>query len=184
MKQLAEQRNIDLRNIPPLQPSANPAETFMKPLCKALKIGTATGRADKETLQLLLDSYSNTPHPATGLPPAALFPDAVENDDVFPTRHINAKDIEGAKRRDIEQKIKNEDIVKASKYRKKSILEIGGIVLLRNYKKTVKFDPIFLPEPCTTVDIDSKNNHVTVQYNNLKLQRHVDDTYKFISWSN
>jgi hypothetical protein len=42
----------------------------MKPLGKAMKIGATKGQDEKDTIQMLLNSYRNTPHPATGIPPA------------------------------------------------------------------------------------------------------------------
>ena len=37
MKEFAESRDIELRHVPPLHPNANPAETAMKPIGKAMK---------------------------------------------------------------------------------------------------------------------------------------------------
>ena len=40
-----------------------------------------------------------------------------------------------------------------SKYKKSSGIEIGDLVIIRNYKKQRKFDPIFLPETFIVVDV-------------------------------
>ena len=57
----------------PLHPSSNPVdETFMRPLGKAMKIAHQTGIPEREALESALNSYRHTPHPATGIPPAAM----------------------------------------------------------------------------------------------------------------
>ena len=56
----------------PYHPQANPAETFMKPLGKAMKIAHHH-RTDKEVaLNKLLRDYRATPHSATGMAPGDL----------------------------------------------------------------------------------------------------------------
>ena len=72
MEEFAEKRGIELKNIPPLHPSANPVETFMKPLGKTMKMAHHDKRSEQVALKHLLSNYRNTPHPATGLPPAAM----------------------------------------------------------------------------------------------------------------
>ena len=72
MTKFADERNIKLQKIPPLHPQANPAETFMKPLGKTMKIAHQNGRKEKESLQKLLRNYRDTPHPATSVPPGAM----------------------------------------------------------------------------------------------------------------
>ena len=42
MENVAKLRNIELQKIPPLHPSANPLETFMKPLEKTMKTAKQT----------------------------------------------------------------------------------------------------------------------------------------------
>ncbi len=46
MQKFAASRSIELRHTPPLHPSSNPLETFMRPLGKAMKIGHQEGVAD------------------------------------------------------------------------------------------------------------------------------------------
>ena len=66
MEDFAKHRNIMLRKIPPMHPSSNPAETFMKPLGKAMKVAKYDRISEKSALQNLLNDYRDTPHPATG----------------------------------------------------------------------------------------------------------------------
>ena len=68
----ANKINIKLQNIAPQHPSSNPAETFMRPLGKAMKRDYINKNSEKETLNQLLNNYRDTPHPAKSLPPAAM----------------------------------------------------------------------------------------------------------------
>ena len=72
MKQFTENRTIDQKNIPPLHPSFNPVETFMKPVGKTLKTARLNKFPEREALQQLLTNYRDTPHPATGIAPSAM----------------------------------------------------------------------------------------------------------------
>ena len=59
-----------------LHPSANPAETFMKPLGKMMRIAHVNKTSEYEALKQLLENYWDTPYPETGLsPPSMLFRD-------------------------------------------------------------------------------------------------------------
>ena len=54
METFAQKRDIHLKKIPPLHPSANPVETFMKPLGKTMKIAHYNRSSEKEALNHLL----------------------------------------------------------------------------------------------------------------------------------
>ena len=100
MKQFAEKRNIQLQNTPPYHPSANPVESFMKPIGKTMKIANHQNIAEKEALDILMRNYRDTPHPATGVPPAAmLFRDSINSS--FPRRVVSDEAVECARSRDI-----------------------------------------------------------------------------------
>ena len=144
MEVFAQRRDIQLQKIPPLHPSANPVETFMKPLGKAMKIAKQNNIAEKTALQELLQSYRDTPHPATNVPPSAmLFRDGQKG--IFPRKSITEIEVQDARSRDTEEKLKRKEKVNSSKARKESHVTIGDQVMLRNYKRTSKFDPIFIP---------------------------------------
>ena len=55
-----------------MNPSSNSAETFMMPLGKAMKVDKFDRISEKYALQNLLNNYRDTPHPATGVPPASM----------------------------------------------------------------------------------------------------------------
>ncbi|CAB4041174.1 Transposon Tf2-9 poly [Paramuricea clavata] len=92
MHDFATSKSIKLQKAPPLHPSSNPVETFMRPLGKAMKIAYQTRAPEKETLERTLNNYRHTPHPATGIPPAAmLFRDGQRYD--FPRTYATEEDV-------------------------------------------------------------------------------------------
>ena len=134
MRNFTKKRDIETKKIPPLHPAANPSETFMKPLGKAVKIAGHEQISEREAVKELLDNYRNTPHPATGLPPASmLFRDGIRNK--FPRISVSDKDIEEARERDRQLKQERMEKINQSKFRIESIFENGDSVVLRNYNK-------------------------------------------------
>ena len=72
MHDFAAKRNIELQKVPPYHPSSNPVENFMRPLGKAMKIGYQNNESESKTLKSAIDTYRQTPHPQTHLPPASM----------------------------------------------------------------------------------------------------------------
>ena len=180
MDVFAKQRGVSLQKIPPLHPSSNPAETFMRPLGKAMKIGYDTNTSEKEALQSLLSTYRNTPHPATGLSPSAmLFRDGERN--IFPRVTASEEAVTQARLRDLELKEKKQQGINSGKYRTDSQFALNDHVLVRNYHKTKKFDPTFLPDDFTVVAIENDGRCITIERasDGGRLQRHPDDLKKF-----
>ena len=67
MELFAQKINIELKRTPPLNPQANPADTFMKTLGKTMKIAHQDKVSKKETLTTLLQNARETPQQATTL---------------------------------------------------------------------------------------------------------------------
>ena len=89
--------------IPPLHPSANPVETFMRPLGKTMKIANYKGNSEQQALNSLLQNYRDTPHPSTGVPPASMmFRSSMSG--TFPPRSISDENVEASRRFDKQQK--------------------------------------------------------------------------------
>ena len=127
-------------NIPPKHPEGNPVENFMRPIGKTMKIAHQNKASLKEALQTILDNYRETPHPATNIPPSAmLFRDGWKT--IFPRRSVSDKQVEEGRNHDRKQKEHHQRKVNSVKYRTPSYFKVG--VLMRNYDKTVKFDPTF-----------------------------------------
>ena len=70
MKQYTDSHSIKTRFASPYFPSENPAETFMKTVGKAMEIANHSKESEAEALRNALGTYRQTPHPATGIPPA------------------------------------------------------------------------------------------------------------------
>ena len=152
MNNFAEKRNIELVKIPPLHPSSNPPETFMRPLGKAMKIANYNNKSESEALELLLSNYRDTPHPATRLPPATMmYRDSLSG--VFPRREVNENVIKSARENDLNQKLTYQNKMNNSKYKKQSNIVAGSHIFVRNYQRRRKFDPTFLPEPYIVVTV-------------------------------
>ena len=172
MEQFASKRNIQLKKTPPLHPSANPVETFMKPLGKAMKMAHSGNKLEHTALTQLLSNYRDTPHPATGLPPAAmLFRDPPNS--AFPRVLVDDQQVKAARKRDWEAKVERQLEVNNSKYKKRSEFKTGDWVLIRNFTKRSKFDPHFQPEPCRVTEVSG--GWVALERAGTRYRRHLDD---------
>ena len=117
MMKFAEKRGIILEKTPPYHPAANPVETFMRPLGKAMKIAHHNGDSESKTLQQLLQNYRDTPHPATGIPPSSmLFRNTMPGP--FPQRLLSEEDVETARLYDQRNKAERESVINSSKFKK------------------------------------------------------------------
>ena len=181
MEKFAEQRNVKLEKIPPLHPSSNPVETFMKPIGKTMKITHHKGQDEKAALQKLLENYRDTPHPSTGVPPAAmLFRDSMTS--AYPRKSVTEDKIETARRYDEQQKSHHESDVNSSKYKQHANISLGDQVLVRNYNKTQKFQPLFCPEQYVVTDIADYGRKLQIERlsDGQTLVRHPDDLKQFV----
>ena len=180
MERFADERNIQLEKIPPHHPSANPVETFMRPLGKTMKVAHHNRNNDQEALQNLLQNYRDTPHPSTGIPPAAmLFRNSMSS--VFPKKSVTEDEVKAAREYDRIQKSNKETDINSSKYKKASNLSVGDYVLVRNYKKTAKFQPIFTPEQYVVTSIADHGRKLEIERasDGQTLIRHPNDLKLF-----
>jgi hypothetical protein len=148
--------------------------------CGTMKIGHQEGVADNKTLKRTMNNYRQTPHPATGIPPAAmLFRDGQRLE--FPRRCATEEEVRKAKETDRNRKAHYENDVNISKYRKKTDFNMGEKVLIRNYRWSAKFDPVFLNQPLKIIDINKVGNKIIVEQEEtgLTLCRHPDDIKPF-----
>ena len=174
MAGFANGRGIEIQTAPPNHPSSNPVENFMRPLGKAMKIGYQNKELDSKTLQHALRSYRSTPHPQTGIPPAsAMFRDGMKTN--LPRQIVLPSQIADARQKDEDAKIANRDKVNHSKYRKQSCFKVGDQVLVRNFNRTRKFQPLFMKRPYNIDEINQETMIVTVSRDGSTLNRHPDD---------
>ena len=75
--------------------------------------------------------------------------------------------------KDKELKIARKEKLNSSKYKKHGKTRKGDSVLLRNYKRTSKFQPFFMPDPFTVTSVDGAK--ITAERDGKVLKRHLDD---------
>ena len=172
MKQFTENRATDQKNIPPLHPSSNPVETFMKPVGKKMKIARHNKVPERKALQQLLTNYGDTTHPTTGIVPSAMLLRDPPNSS-FPRISISEADVKEASARDTKRKSIRESYINSSKYKTPSNFTIGDKVLIRNFNNLSKYDPYFQGKPCIVKDI--LQNNLLLERNDTLYKRHPDD---------
>ena len=157
----------------PYHPQANPAETFMKPLGKAMKIAHHH-RTDKEVaLNKLLRDYRATPHSATGMAPGDLILRNGFNSELPRSTTTNKNDVETAKAKDKATKEARTEKLNQSKHRREQLFQTGDYVYTRNNQRT-KFQPIFDPTPRLITDVGRGGVICTAEDGTVQ-RRHVDD---------
>ena len=165
-----------------MHPSSNPAETFMKPLGKAMKVAKYDRISEKSALQNLLNDCRDTPHPATGVPPASiLFRDGMNG--IFPRRCVTEIDVKDARKKDSSMKRDRQDRLNASKFCSNDRFLKGETALLRNYRRTSKFDTFFSPEKCEIMHVSNGGKVITVQrkVDGNIFKRHPDDLKRCVA---
>ena len=97
-------------------------------------------------MESFLQNYIDTPHPATGVSPAAMiFRDYKQT--YFPRKPITEEECIKARSRENGLKQQRTEQINCSKYQKEDDIKGGDKVIIRNYTKQRKFDPIFIQEP-------------------------------------
>ena len=164
-------KGIEHKKTFPYHPQANPAETFMKPLGKAMKSAHHHNNDREAALKQLLQSYRSTPHPATGEAPGSIMMRSGYKTE-FPHHELSDEATQTAFTQDRTQKFERSHAL--NKKRVVSDLDIGAQVYMRN-RRTSKFQPLFGPATYTITDIG--NGGATIQNNRdgTCFRRHLDD---------
>ena len=175
MHDFTESRGIEQVKTAPGHPGPNNAETVMKPLGKAMKIGHANKIAEKETLSSFLVSYRDTPHSSTGVSPAAmLFRDGYRSQ--FPHNKLTESAVLHARSQDRSIKNARKSKFNSARHTAYSPIQQGDHVLVRNYRKKSKFHPEYLPDIHLVMDVTEGNIFIIQNLtNNIVLKRHPDD---------
>ena len=163
----------------PYHPQANPAETFMRPLGKALKAAHFNKKDKHTAIKEVLATYRATPHPATGVPPGDLLLRSGYRKD-FPRRQLTEQQIREAQMQDRAQRMSREDQMNRSTHRKKSIYTPGDLVYIRNMQRC-KFDSIFGPELYKVLCTEGSGLLLESLADNKSFRRHCDDVKPAVS---
>ena len=157
-------------------PQANPVETFIKPLGKAMKIAHHKNQNKETTLNQLLASYWPTPHIATSQAPGNLiFQHGYQH--YFPlAKPPITNSINEAYAKHLEQQQKRKHKLNASRHSKTSDVKLGQLVFAKNFKHT-KFHPYYGPQQYKLLSKLSNSGAVLQGTNDIQIiQRHIDDT--------
>ena len=86
-----------------------------------------------------------------------------------------------ARKRDLALKQEHQQNTNSDKYKIDSNFSLGDHVLLRNYQKQRKFDPLFLPDDFVVVELANNGQCITVERlcDGTQLKRHPDDLKMF-----
>ena len=134
------------QKITPLWPQANSeAENFMKPLTKSIRAACTEKKNWKREIYTFLLNYRATPHTTTGFPPSKLLFNRKIRTKLPQVVNISDKSKDDMVRQTDElAKAKMKLNADRSRQAKKSTIQIGDMVLLRQKKMTkltTKFDP-------------------------------------------
>ena len=137
MGNFAQNKNIEMKKIPPLHPSYNPVETLMLPLGKTMEIAHLH-QPEKKALKSFLQHYRDTPHPATGVSPAAMmFRD--DKHTHFPRKPITEEECIKARNRDNGLKQQRTEQINCSKYPKEDDIKEGfSLETIRNKESLIQ----------------------------------------------
>ena len=130
-----------------------------------MKIAHFQNRNEAETLNSFLVNYRDTPHLSAGVAPAhMLFRDGYRSN--LPHKSFSEEFVVSA--RDKNNCIKTQrkfDYISLKNVRSCNF-EIGDNVLVRNYKKSINYDPFYLPKEFQVADILAKGNVLLVKDRN------------------
>jgi len=161
----------------PYHPQANPAETFMKPLGKSMKIAHYNHMDKQLALNQLLSSYRATPHAATGIPPGDMLLRSGYRSGFPEKQPVTDEQAEKGRQRDITQRSERTAKLNQSTHRRDDDLHIGDLVFTRYNKRSSKFQPQFDPTPRTITGIE--NGGITcIDNTGVTQRRHIDDVKK------
>ena len=171
--EFSKQNSIQHTKVFPYHAQANPAETFMRPLGKAMKIANDSGQNRTTALNDLLIGYRSTPHPATGLSPGnMLFRHGYHHD--FPRTNNSDQETAAARDHDWQQRQARNHQQNESVKRKATTFDIGDQVLVTNMNRQSKYEPLFERSPYTVISIDGSGLILCNPSTNQVIRRHKD----------
>lgn len=167
-KNFLEERGIQCRHITPLWPQANAqAESFNKPMMKAIRAAIVAGENWKKALTDFLRAYRCTPHSTTlftpyrllfGRDPRTKLPEICDQYEKHP-------DDELVRSRDDEQKHRMKEYADAKRHAKRTSMVKGDLVMIKQQRRN-KTQSFRNPQPLTVSK--TKGSMITAQYPNGK----------------
>jgi hypothetical protein len=155
----------------PYHPQANPVETVMKPLGKAIKAAHSEKRNTEKALNEFLSTYRATPHSSTGLAPGDILLRHGYGKDFPKKDSVSDQAVRDALER--ERQTRQDRANALNESRREENYEVGDKIFTRNENRK-KFQPIFGPDPMTITSVE--HGGVTCQSDSGRTQRrHCDD---------
>ena len=160
------------KRITPLWPQANgQAESFMKPLTKAIRAALISKRSWRKELNKFLLNYRATPHSTTGYSPAELLFNRKINTKLPQlTTESKSKTHRALKKRDAEEKEKMKKNRDKASRAKESEIDVGDTVLVKQVKNN-KFSTKFDARPYKVTR--KKGTMITAERNDHTITRNV-----------
>ena len=181
IKQYMVDNGIEHRKVTPLWPQANSeAESFMRPLTKAIRSANVEGKLWKKHLYEFLLNYRTTPHTTTGFSPAELLFNRKVRNKLPHMANENSR-----KKTYIEATVQTNDDKAKEKMKqhadrrsraKPAELTIGDKVLVKQ-RKSNKLTTRFDPNPFMVVRL--KGTMVTASRNGKYITRNISHFKKF-----
>ena len=172
--EFSQQRGIRHKKVYEYHPQANPAETLMKPLGKALKIAHHDHVPPEAALNEFVQAYRDTPHTGTGETPGNMMFRHGYRTSLPKTSPISDGKVDEVRRKDKMTKRSRADAINASSRRSASLFKAGDKVVITKKDRQRKFEPKF--EPKQYVVISEEERGVTVAQRGKKpKRRHKDD---------
>ena len=158
--------------ITPLWPQANgQAESFMKPLTKAIRAALTSKRPWRKELKKFLLNYRATPHSTTGYSPAELLFNRKINTKLPQlTTESKSKTHQALKKRDASEKEKMKKNCDKASHAKESEIDVGDKVLVKQVKNN-KFSTKFDARPYKVTR--KKGTMITAERNDHTITRNV-----------
>ena len=100
---------------------------------------------------------------------------------VFPKMPVSEALVVEERMKDQLTKLSRQEAVNEGKFRVHTNVTIGDTVLMRNHRRTSKFDPTFIPEPFEVIEIGQKGRNITLsrRSDSAIYRRHPDDVKLF-----
>ena len=176
IREYMQENGINHKKITPLWPQANSkAESFMKPLMKAIRSATVEGTQWEKHLYRFLLNYRATPHTTTGFAPAELLFNCKIQTKLPQPQFITVPSDMSARVIENDAKAKAKMKAHADKGTQVSKIQVGDLVLVRQQKQN-KLSTRYNPYPFsvtrikgTMVTARRKDKYITRNASHFKI---------------